>query len=106
VTSIESKFIVNSSTDLRDFQFSQTDLTTNYVSTGWISIAPQVETHLIVPIIFRPLFAYSSYNFYGAAIYIKTVFRMRTAFNSQFSSVENFCPKMLIVFDFVHQKSG
>ena len=42
------------------------------------SIAPQVATHLTVPIFFfRPLFAYSSYNFYGAAICIKAVYALQ-----------------------------
>ena len=65
-----------------------------HVSTSWISIAPQVVTHLTVPIIFSTLIAYSSYNFYGAAIFIKAIYSQKsqcTAFlGRNFSKFENF----------------
>ena len=61
------------------------------------------QQHITVSIIFWPLFAYSSYNFYGAAICIKAVYSQnsqRKAFLGQkFLSL-----KTLIVFDFVLQK--
>ena len=67
------------------------------VSTDWISIAPQIATHLTIPIFFQPLFAYSSYNFYGAVICIKAVYSQVEIFLSS---------RILIVFDCSSKKVG
>ena len=61
--------------------------------------------HLTVPIIFWPLFAYPSYNFYGAAICIKVVYS-QNAHCKAFLGQKFLGLKILIVFDFVLQKSG
>jgi len=59
---------------------------------------------LTVPIHFLPLFAYSSYNFYGAAICIKVVYSQNR--HCYRSLVKIFLSSKILIFDFVLQKSG